>query len=455
MNTYMSALSDRYGSKSMRERFSRHQKYRVWRECWIALAQAQHQAGLNVTLDQIQEMQSNIDVFDWEQLDRLEASLKHDVMAHIHHFAQICPNAAPIIHLGATSAFVSDNGEMLQYLGSLHELEEDIIEIRHHLMRFILATAHVPTLGYTHYQVAQPTTIGKRFAMYLQDMDLVLDHLRYTKSTLKALGLKGTTGTQASFLALVDHDENVVKQIEKDVMNILGLEAIMIAGQTSTRMMDVKLAHVCEMIGAAAGKFAQDMRLMMHDGIVSEPFGQHQVGSSAMPYKRNPILSEKISGLSRKLILDCSNAALTTSTQWLERSLDDSSNRRLMMSEIFIVSSEITQSMIKITSGCVLNVQVNQRLLEEQLILLSIENILMACVKAGGDRQHWHEVLRTLSLHHRQTGSMSSFMEELMQTPGFNLTQDQIKAAMNPSYLVGLAQSQALNYVKESQMNYD
>jgi adenylosuccinate lyase len=452
--TYESALSHRYGSKSMRQRFSKHEKYRLWRVCWIALAQAQHEAGLNVSLEQIQEMKDHLNEFDWDQLDRLEASLKHDVMAHIHHFAQLCPLAAPIIHLGATSAFVSDNAEMMQFKGALEELEEDMMTIRHALMRFILATAHVPTLGYTHYQVAQPTTIGKRFAMYLQDFDLVLEELRFTQKTLKALGVKGTTGTQASFLSLV-HDESKVNQIEASVMKQLGLESLMISGQTYTRMMDIKLCNVLEMLAAASGKFAQDMRLMMHDGIVSEPFGQSQVGSSAMPYKRNPILSEKISGLSRKLILDCANASLTTSTQWFERSLDDSSNRRLVMAESMIIASELTQSMIKISEGCILNVAINDALFKEHQIMLSIENILMACVQAGGDRQLWHEILRALSLKHRQNNSMHAFMDELMAHPKFNLTKLQLLQAMDPQSLTGLAQKQAINYVKESQHQYD
>jgi adenylosuccinate lyase len=453
--TYESALSHRYGSKSMRQRFSKHEKYRLWRVCWIALAQAQYEAGLHVTLDQIQEMKDHLHEFDWDQLDRLEASLKHDVMAHIHHFAQLCPLAAPIIHLGATSAFVSDNAEMMQFKAALEELEEDIMIIRHQLMRFILATAHVPTLGYTHYQVAQPTTIGKRFAMYLQDMDLVLEELRFTQSTLRTLGVKGTTGTQASFLSLVDNDETKVAQIEASVMKQLHLEALTISGQTYTRMMDVKMCNVLEMLAAASGKFAQDMRLMMHDGIVLEPFGQNQVGSSAMPYKRNPILSEKISGLSRKLILECSNASLTTSTQWFERSLDDSSNRRLMMAEAFIIASELTQSMLKITEGCVLNVAVNDALFKEHQVMLSIENILMACVQAGGDRQTWHEILRSLSLKHRQNNSMHAFIDELMSHPQFTLTKQEVLNAMNPQNLIGLAQVQANNYVKESQQRYD
>jgi adenylosuccinate lyase len=453
--TYESALSNRYGSKSMRQRFSKHEKYRLWRVCWIALAQAQYEAGLNVSLDQIQEMKDHLDDFDWDQLDRLEASLKHDVMAHIHHFAQLCPLAAPIIHLGATSAFVSDNGEMMQFKAACEELEEDIMVIRHQLMRFILATAHVPTVGYTHYQVAQPTSIGKRFAMYLQDIDLVLEELRFTYSTLRGLGVKGTTGTQASFLNLLDNDESKVNQIEASVMKQLNLDAISISGQTYTRMMDVKICNVLEMLAAASGKFAQDIRLMMHDGIVLEPFGQNQVGSSAMPYKRNPILSEKISGLSRKLILECTNASFTTSTQWFERSLDDSSNRRLMMAESFIIASELTQSMLKITEGCVLNVAVNDALFKEHQIMLSIENILMACVQAGGDRQTWHENLRSLSLKHRQNNSMHAFIEDLMSHPEFTLTKQDILKAMDPQQLIGLAQSQANNYVKESQQRYD
>ena len=453
--TYESALSTRYGSKTMRERFSNTQKYFLWRECWIALAKAQHEAGLDVTQAQIDEMKAHQSFFDWDQLERLESTLKHDVMAHIHHFAQLCPLAAPVIHLGATSAFVSDNSEMIQYQLALKEIEDDLMLIRHHLMRFIVATAHVPTLGYTHYQVAQPTTIGKRFAMYLQDMDIALEELKFTQSTLRTLGVKGTTGTQASFLSLVKCDAALAQDIENSVMKHLGLNALSISGQTYTRLMDVKLCNTLEMIGAAAGKFAQDMRLMMHDGIVLEPFGQNQVGSSAMPYKRNPILSEKISGLSRKLILDCSNAAMTASTQWFERSLDDSSNRRLLMPEVFILTSEITQSMIKITQGFVLQANVNEALFKAQHVMLSIENILMALVQKGGNRQQWHEILRNLSLHHRQQNTMHEFVESLQAYPGYNLTVHQLNDAMDPKKLVGLASQQALNYVKESQNRYD
>jgi adenylosuccinate lyase len=453
--TYESALSSRYGSKTMRERFSNHQKYRLWRECWIALAQAQHDSGLDVTQEQIDEMKSQQDVFDWDQLERLETTLKHDVMAHIHHYAQLCPLAAPIIHLGATSAFVSDNSEMIQFHQALNELEDDLMLIRHQLMRFIMATAHVPTVGYTHYQVAQPTTIGKRFAMYLQDIDIALEELKFTQETLRTLGVKGTTGTQASFLSLVNNNEALAQDIEDKVMKTLGLKPLTITGQTYTRLMDIKICNTLEMIGAAAGKFAQDMRLMMHDGIVLEPFGQNQVGSSAMPYKRNPILSEKISGLSRKLILECTNASMTASTQWFERSLDDSSNRRLLMPEVFILTSEITQSMIKITQGCVLQVHVNDTLFKEHHVMLSIENILMALVQMGGDRQIWHETLRSISLYHRQHNTMDKFVETLQAQPGYNLTVHQLIDAMDPKKLVGLAPQQALNYVKESQERYD
>jgi adenylosuccinate lyase len=450
MKNYQSPLATRYGSDAMREIWSDFNKYSLWRTVWFSLAKAQHQVGLPITQEQLDQLYANIHTIDLESAAAFEAKFHHDVMAQLHAYGEVAPLAKGILHMGATSAFVSDNAEILQQQQAMQLILDKLKQTLTALSNQVLHYANTAVVGFTHYQVAQPTTLGKRWAMNLQDFMMDFTQIEAWFDSLSLRGVKGTTGTQASFLELLDHDENRVNQLEKLVAQELSIEHVYpITGQTYPRKRDSLTLFALSGIASSAHKFAVDFRLMMHDKLVSEPFGAHQVGSSAMAYKRNPILSEKISGLARKVMVDALQGPLTAANQWLERSLDDSSNRRLVIAESFIVVDEILESTLKIIEGVNVHQQAISAQLQVNLPFLATEPLLMAIASYGGDRQVWHEHIRRLSMevidNHEEP---TLIISRLQQLNGFLLTQHEVEQLLDPTQFIGLAPSQAIAYAK-------
>lgn len=448
MKEYQSPLSTRYGSNAMREIWSDYNKYTQWRKVWYALAKAQHALNLPISQDQLDQLKDNITTIDLESAAAFEAKFHHDVMAQLHAYGEVAPLAKGILHLGATSAFVSDNAEIIQQQQAMTLLLKKLTQTIKALSIQILAYADTAVVGFTHYQVAQPTTLGKRWAMTLQDFMMDLTQMEAWFDSLALRGVKGTTGTQASFLELFEHDEAKVQELERLVAQELSVEHVYaITGQTYPRKRDSFTLFVLSNMAQTAHKFAVDFRLMMHDKLVSEPFGTHQVGSSAMAYKRNPILSEKITGLARKVMVDALQGPLTAANQWLERSLDDSSNRRLVLAESFLLVDEILESTLKIVQGLHVHKEAITAQLNQNLPFLATEPLLMAITAAGKDRQDWHEHIRELSMqvinNHEDPALILTRLQEL---DGFPLKPDEVEALLNPQLFVGLAPQQAKNY---------
>ncbi len=450
MNQYQSALSTRYGSQAMRELFSDHNKYKQWRRCWLALAKAQQQLGLDISDAQINQLETHLDDIDLATAAHYEEKFQHDVMAQLYTYADQAPLAKGILHLGATSAFVSDNGELLSQFEAMNILSNKLTDIITQLAKQANSYASMATVGFTHYQHAQPTTLGKRLALYLQDFVSDMDHMMLWIDSLKLRGAKGTTGSQASFLALFDQDHKKVEQLDQLIAQHLNMkETYVITGQTYPRKQDSITLNILSGLAQSAHKFAVDFRLMQHDGIVSEPFGTHQIGSSAMAYKRNPILSEKICGLSRKVMIDALNGPMTAANQWLERSLDDSSNRRLVLAEAFIIVDEILISTLKVIEGMIVYPNKISDQLNQYLPFLATEPLLMAIVNKGGDRQVWHEHIRQQSMQVIQSQQDPvQLIKHLKEIAGFPLSDDEVNHIMQPSQFVGLAQQQTQTYIE-------
>ena len=396
--TYQSPLTGRYASPEMQRLFSAQFKHSTWRRLWVALAEAQQALGLPISTLQIQELASRIDSIDFEAAAHYERQLKHDVMAHIHAYADQCPSARSIIHLGATSCYVTDNTDLIQIRKGMHILQTKLRQVISQLADFAKRYAHLPCLGYTHFQPAQLTTVGKRACLWTQDLLMDMQELTHKIAQLRFLGVKGTTGTQASFLALFNQDHSKVAQLDKLVADKMGFSNLfLISGQTYTRKQDMAVLDALAGVGASSHKLCTDLRLLAHLGEIEEPFGKTQVGSSAMPYKRNPILSERICSLARFLISLSENPAYTAATQWLERSLDDSANRRICIPEAFLTCDAILMLLLEITENLQVYPKVISNHVQNELPFLATENILMAAVKKGGDRQALHEKLRQLS----------------------------------------------------------
>lgn len=450
MFEYQSALSTRYGSKKMRAVFSDYCKYKHWRKCWIALAKAQKELGLLITDEQIQALEDNVNNIDLKLAATFESQFNHDVMAQLYAFGEQAPIAKGILHLGATSAFVSDNGEILMQKAAMDLIKEKLTIIIRRLAKQAELYADMPTVGFTHYQMAQPTTIGKRLALYLQDFVSDYEQLLEWQHTLKLRGAKGTTGTQASYLLLFDQDVDKVAKLDALIADYLGIDdTYLITSQTYPRKRDSQTLSLLSMIAQSAHKLAVDFRLMQHDGLVSEPFGSHQIGSSAMAYKRNPILCEKICGLSRKVMIDALNGPMTASNQWLERTLDDSSNRRLVIAEAFIIIDEILVSTQKVLEGMVIYPGKIRQQLQEYLPFLATEPILMAIANKGQDRQLWHEHIRQQSMLITQFQMDPwTLIENLQKIEGFPLTKEELDALLKPDQFIGLAAQQTHEYLK-------
>ena len=398
-DTYESPLASRYASREMLYIFSPDKKFTTWRRLWIALARAEMELGLPITQAQIDEMEREKDNIDYELAARKEKELRHDVMAHIHAYGALCPNAMPIIHLGATSCYVGDNTDIIIMREGLQLIRDKLVRILDKLGRFAAAYKALPTLGYTHYQAAQMVTVGKRATLWMNELLMDLDEVEYRLANLKMLGCKGTTGTQASFLELFAGDQEKVLQLDKKIAAEMGFDLVQpVSGQTYTRKVDSAILATLSGIAQSAHKFATDLRLLCHMKEIEEPFEKNQVGSSAMPYKRNPMRSERICALARYVIADSMNPAMTSSLQWFERTLDDSANKRISVSEAFLAVDSILNLYENVASNLVVHPKVIEKHIMEELPFMATENILMDAVKKGGNRQELHERIRMHSL---------------------------------------------------------
>lgn len=451
---YESPFNLRYASKEMREIFSPQHKYVTWRKLWVALAKAQHKLGLPISQEQIQEMEKYITDINFEIAAEYEERLHHDVMAHIHAFGDQAQQAKGIIHLGATSCYVTDNGDLIQMSEGLDLLIQKLKIVLDQLSKFAEEHANLPCLGFTHFQSAQLTTVGKRACLWIQDFLIDLEELNHRKKNIKFLGVKGTTGTQASFLALFKNDKEKVRQLDQLVASSMGFGALYtVTGQTYTRKQDILILSALAGFGASAHKFGTDLRLLAHLKEVEEPFGHEQVGSSAMPYKRNPILSERVCGLARFAISLLENPLYTAATQWLERSLDDSANRRLSIPEAFLTIDSILELLLKITKGMVVNREVIEQGVAKELPFMATENLLMAAVKKGKDRQKIHEILRSHSLeaqHRVKSGDgINDLFDRLSADQALGLTRDEIAKLVDVVHFIGMAPDQVKLFIED------
>lgn len=444
-------LIDRYAGEEMIRLFSPRSRFGTWRELWLALATAQHDLGLPVTRAQLQELEAHREEFDWDRLAELEAELRHDVMAHVHHWGELAPGAGPILHLGATSCFVTDNGDLMLYRQALRLLTERLRRAISAFAQFARTHRDLPCLGYTHYQVAQPVTVGKRACLWLQDLLLDLDEVRRLVDWLPCRGVKGTTGTQATFLSLCDGDHDKVCELERRVATAIGFDRVVpVTGQTYPRKIDWMLHQALSGIAQSAAKFATDVRLLSHDGELGEPRESKQIGSSAMAYKRNPMRSERVCALARYVMASAETSAQTSAQQWLERTLDDSAVRRIAIPESFLAVDAILILVENVARGLRVFPEVIERRLGESVPFLATEEILMAGVRAGGDRQELHERIRVHSLEAAaavEGGRPNPLLELLADDPAFAAVANQLGELTEPSRFVGRAVQQVDDFM--------
>ena len=447
---YQNPLCERYSGDRMKRIFSPDNRYYIWRRLWLSLAEGERRLGLNITQDQIDEMKANLKNIDYQKVAEYESSTRHDVMAHILAFGDVCPKAKPIIHLGATSCFVGDNGDIIMYREGLKQVKNRLIGVLSALKDFALRHKDLKTLAYTHFQAAQPTTVGKRATLWAQDLLLDLERLDNLISSLKLLGCKGTTGTCASFLQLLKTTERV-EALEDYIAKDMGFEGTYaVSGQTYSRKIDYFILSVLSGIAQSASKFANDVRLLSHLKEVDEPFEKGQVGSSAMAYKRNPMRSERICSLARLVICNGENPAITAATQWFERTLDDSANRRISIPESFVAIDGILNLYGNVISGMTVYPYVIDKHLKEELPFMATENILMYCVERGGDRQALHERIRELSVESAKSiklcGKANDLLERILSDSAFNLTKKELDDIVNVDNFVGLAPKQTEDF---------
>jgi len=450
--SYQSPFSQRYAGKQMQALFSPMHRARLFRRLWLTLAQAQQQLGLPISDEQIRELSARVQDVDLQRVNELEQSLRHDVMAHLKAYAEDCPLAAPILHLGATSCYVTDNADILILRDAMRLVQARLVGTARALAAAAEQYKGLPMLGYTHFQPAQPTTLGKRLALWLQDVLIDLEELDHFLSRLRPLGSKGATGTQASFLALFDGDADKAVQLDRMIADSLGFERpLALSGQTYTRKIDALAQNVLSGIAQSAAKFSGDLRLLQHLKEVEEPFEAAQVGSSAMPYKRNPMRAERMTGLARFILSNAANAGHTAASQWLERSLDDSSNRRLSLAEGFLATDGLLTLYQNIVSGLVVYPGMMERNLRQELPFLATENILMRAVKQGGDRQELHERLRVHAMaagrRVKEEGLPNDLLERVAGDAAFRLDLDTLDRLMDPRDYTGLAQRQVEDYL--------
>ena len=453
-DVYQSPLSERYASKEMQYVFSPDMKFRTWRRLWIALAETEKELGLNITDEQIEELKAHKDDINYDVAKAREKEVRHDVMSHVYAYGQQCPKAKGIIHLGATSCYVGDNTDIIVMNEALKIVRKKLVNVIAELAKFSMENKDRPTLAFTHFQPAQPTTVGKRATLWTQEFLMDLEDLEYVQSTLKLLGSKGTTGTQASFKELFEGDDEKIDKIDPMIAEKMGFKACYpVSGQTYSRKVDTRVMNILAGIAASAHKMSNDIRLLQHLKEVEEPFEKSQIGSSAMAYKRNPMRSERIASLSRYVMIDALNPAITSATQWFERTLDDSANKRISIPEGFLAIDGILDLCLNVVDGLVVYPNViNKRLLSE-LPFMATENIMMDAVKAGGDRQELHEKIRTLSMEAGKNvkveGKDNNLLELIAKDESFGLSYEDLLKTMDPSKYTGRAALQTERFVKD------
>ena len=450
---YVTPLSGRYASKEMDEIWSADAKYSTWRKLWVALAETEKELGINITDEQIEEMKAHINDIDYDVVAKREKECRHDVMAHVYEFGTKCQNAKGIIHLGATSCFVTDNTDVILMNKALEIIKEKLVLVISNLRKFALENKDVTCLGYTHFQPAQLTTVGKRATLWIQDLLEDLEELEFVQSHMKLLGCKGTTGTQESFMKLFK-DEEKVKQIDGKIAEKMGFNKVFaVSGQTYTRKLDTRVLNVLSSIAQSASKFANDMRLLQHEKELEEPFEKGQIGSSAMAYKRNPMRSERINSLSRHVMVLSQDPAITAATQWLERTLDDSANKRICVPEAFLAIDGVLVLYANISSEIVVYKNVIRTNLMQELPFMGTEEILMNAVLKGGDRQELHEKIRVYSMEAarevKEYGRPNDLVDRIANDKSFGLTKEEILKALNPDNLCGRAVHQVEDFIKE------
>lgn len=450
---YVSPLSERYASKEMQYIFSPDMKFRTWRRLWIALAETEKELGLNITQEQIDELKAHADDINYDVAKAREKEVRHDVMSHVYAYGVQCPKAKGIIHLGATSCYVGDNTDIIVMTEALKLVRKKLLNVIAELAKFADANKDLPTLAFTHFQPAQPTTVGKRATLWMQEFLMDLEDLDYVLSTMKLLGSKGTTGTQASFLELFDGDQETIDKIDPMIAEKMGFKACYpVSGQTYSRKVDTRVLNILAGIAASAHKFSNDIRLLQHLKEVEEPFEKSQIGSSAMAYKRNPMRSERIASLSRFVMVDALNPAITSATQWFERTLDDSANKRLSVPEGFLAVDGILDLCLNVVDGLVVYPKVIEKRLRSELPFMATENIMMDAVKAGGDRQELHEKIRELSMvaarNVKAEGKENNLLELIAADPAFNMSLEDLEKTMDPAKYTGRASVQVDAFLK-------
>ncbi len=456
MNTdiYQSPLSERYASKEMQYIFSPSMKFKTWRKLWIALAETEKELGLPITQEQIDELKEHAEDINFQVAKERECQVRHDVMSHVYAYGVQCPKAKGIIHLGATSCYVGDNTDIIVMTEALRLVKKKLLNVLEKLAGFAREHKDQPTLAFTHFQPAQPTTVGKRATLWMQEFLLDLEDLEHVLGGMKLLGSKGTTGTQASFLELFEGRQEMVDKVDPMIAEKMGFSACYpVSGQTYSRKVDTRVANVLAGIAASAHKFSNDIRLLQHLKEVEEPFEKDQIGSSAMAYKRNPMRSERIASLARYVMVDALNPAITSAVQWFERTLDDSANKRLSIPEAFLAVDGILDLCLNVADGLVVYPKVIEKRLMAELPFMATENILMDAVKAGGDRQELHERIRELSMeaarHVKAEGKENDLLELIAADEAFNLTLEELRGAMDPARYVGCAPRQVEVFLEQ------
>ena len=453
-STYESPLSSRYASDEMQYIFSPDKKFSTWRRLWIALARAEMELGLPVTQEQIDEMEAHIIDIDYAKAAAFEKELRHDVMAHVHTFGELCPKAMPIIHLGATSCYVGDNTDVILMREGLELVRTKLVRVLARLADFADKYKDLPTLGFTHFQAAQLVTVGKRATLWMNELLMDLEEVEFRINGLKLLGSKGTTGTQASFLELFEGDHEKCRELDRKIAAEMGFDSVVpVSGQTYSRKMDTAVLATLSAIAQSASKFATDMRLLCHLKELEEPFEAKQIGSSAMPYKRNPMRCERICSLARYVMADYMNPAITAATQWFERTLDDSANKRISVPEAFLAVDAILNIYENVASGLVVHEKVIERHIMEELPFMASENIMMDAVKRGGNRQELHERIRQLSLiagsNVKDKGLSNNLIDLIAEDPLFGMSREELTAHLEPSRYIGRCPEQVTDFLND------
>ena len=459
---YVSPLSERYASKEMQYIFSPDMKFRTWRKLWIALAETEKELGLKdaqgnprITEEQIEELKSHVEDINYDVAKAREKEVRHDVMSHVYAYGKQCPKAAEIIHLGATSCYVGDNTDVIIMTEGLKLVKKKLVNVIHELSEFAMKYKDLPTLAFTHFQPAQPTTVGKRATLWMEELVMDLEDLEHVLSHMKLLGSKGTTGTQASFLELFEGDEEACKKADKMIAAKMGFDSCFpVSGQTYSRKLDTRVCNVLAGIAASAHKFSNDIRLLQHLKEIEEPFEKSQIGSSAMAYKRNPMRSERIASLARYVMIDALNPAITSAAQWFERTLDDSANKRLSIPEGFLAVDGILDLCLNVVDGLVVYPKVIEKHMMSELPFMATENIMMDAVKMGGNRQELHEKIRELSMEAGKNvkveGKENNLLELIAADPAFHMTLEELQKTMEPSRYVGRSKEQVENFLAKA-----